>query len=69
MTDHFRKLSDERFSDLFALGVEQLKERTVMLEHQLVHCTASRDRFKEVYQRLLSKTTTNAITAPENHQI
>ena len=47
MTDHFRKLTDDRFSELFALGAVELKERAVMLENQLVHCTASRDRFKE----------------------
>lgn len=55
VTDHFRKLTDDRFSELFALGAVELKERAVMLENQLVHCTASRDRFKEVYQRLLSR--------------
>lgn len=47
VTDHFRKLTDDRFSELFALGAVELKERAVMLENQLVHCTASRDRFKE----------------------
>jgi len=53
ITDHFRKLSDEKYEDLFALGAAELRERAQVLESQLAHCTASRDRFKEVYQRII----------------
>jgi len=55
VADHFRRLSDEKYEDLFARGAAELRERAHVLENQLAHCVASRDRFKEVYQRILAQ--------------
>ena len=63
VADHFRKLSDDRFSELFALGAAELRERATVLESQLAHCTASRDRFRQVCQRIASRAATVAVAA------
>ncbi|KAL6041865.1 Dynamin domain containing protein [Balamuthia mandrillaris] len=55
ITNYFRRLNNDHYEKMFQLGAEELRERVTLLEHQLAHCTAARDKFKALYRRLLDK--------------
>jgi len=48
VTDHFRRMGDEQYEEMFNLGLAQLKQRLVTLEAQMEKFSVQRDRFKSV---------------------
>jgi len=54
LTNHFRKMTNKRYEELFNLGIAQLRERVSALEVQLSKVTSQRDRFKEVVEKIKS---------------
>ena len=48
MTDHFRRMSDDRYEELFNLGIAQLRQRASTLEMQVEKFSVQRDKFREV---------------------
>eukprot|EP00027_Filamoeba_sp_ATCC50430_P017323 CAMPEP_0168573610 /NCGR_PEP_ID=MMETSP0413-20121227/18631_1 /TAXON_ID=136452 /ORGANISM="Filamoeba nolandi, Strain NC-AS-23-1" /LENGTH=604 /DNA_ID=CAMNT_0008606881 /DNA_START=1 /DNA_END=1816 /DNA_ORIENTATION=- len=51
VVNHFHKLPEKKYEEMFIEGVEELKELRTKLEKQLTLCSQQRDRFKEVYNR------------------
>jgi hypothetical protein len=54
LTDHFRKMTDKRYEELFNLGVAHLQKRVVTLHQQLEKFTQQRNRFKELLNTIKS---------------
>jgi len=52
LTDHFRKMPDKKYEELFNLGLAQLKQRAGTLEAQLEQVTKQRNKFKEVVNNM-----------------
>ncbi|KAF2073270.1 hypothetical protein CYY_005432 [Polysphondylium violaceum] len=52
MIDHFSKLSDQKYEEMFQLGIKELESLLSRLEAQLIDCQKNRDKFKEVYNRM-----------------
>eukprot|EP01133_Synstelium_polycarpum_P000414 gene414-491_t len=52
MVDHFSKLPDKKYEEMFQLGIEELKHLLVKLEAQSIDCKKNRDKFKEVYHKM-----------------
>jgi len=50
LTDHFRKMTDDKYEEMFNLGLKQLRERATLLQIQLQKCVSQRDGFKSVLQ-------------------
>ncbi|GAM21736.1 hypothetical protein SAMD00019534_049110, partial [Acytostelium subglobosum LB1] len=50
--DHFSKLSDKKYEEMFHLGIEELKALLSKLEAQSIDCKKNRDKFKEVFNRM-----------------
>ncbi|EGC35126.1 hypothetical protein DICPUDRAFT_33855 [Dictyostelium purpureum] len=64
MVNYFSKLPDQKYEEMFQLGIKELENKLHKLEHQLVDCKKNRDKFKEVYNRMkqqiqLNNTNTN----------
>ncbi|EFA76188.1 dynamin like protein [Heterostelium album PN500] len=55
--DHFSKLPDKKYEEMFQLGIEELKTLLVKLEAQSIDCKKNRDKFKEVFKRMKAATT------------
>ncbi len=52
MVDHFYRLDDRKFEEMFVEGLEEMKTMETKLETQLIVVAKQRDRFKEVYLRM-----------------
>ena len=57
LTEHFRKLTNEQYEEMFNLGIAQLREKAGRLELQLARFIENRDRFKEAYRKIKDATT------------
>jgi hypothetical protein len=44
--DHFRKISDEKYEEMFNLGLKKMKDRISILQTQLAKYKEQRDGFK-----------------------
>ncbi len=56
VVNHFYKLPEQKYQDMFLEGVSELKEMAAKLEKQLRLCSQQRDKFKEVYNRMRQST-------------
>jgi hypothetical protein len=45
--EHFRKISDEKYEEIFNLGLKKMKDRIVELDAQLARYKEQRDIFKK----------------------
>jgi len=54
LIDHFFKLSNKNYEEMFQLGVEEMKSLLQRLELQLEKCKANRDKFRESLKRASS---------------
>jgi len=52
LTDYFRKISNERYKEMFEAGASHLKERATLLQTQLQKFSTQRDQCKEIVNRL-----------------
>jgi len=52
LIDHFFKLPDAKYNEMFQLGVEEMKTLLQKLEVQLEKCKANRDRFRETLKKV-----------------
>lgn len=50
--DHFRKITDEKYEEIFNLGLKKLKERISVLETQLAKYKEQRDIFKKAHANM-----------------
>lgn len=53
MIDHFFKLNDGKYTEMFQLGIEELKNLQQRLEKQLEKCKGNRDQFRAAYSRMV----------------
>lgn len=53
MIDHFFKLSNEKYEEMFQLGINELKALQARLETQLEKCRKNRDQFRLAYSRVV----------------
>ncbi|KAH3742895.1 dynamin family GTPase [Pelomyxa schiedti] len=49
--DHFRKISDSTFEQMFNLGIAELKQRAAKLDIQLAKCTENLKKFRAAYEQ------------------
>lgn len=56
VVNHFFRISDAKYEELFMDGVAELKQLKAKLETKLSLCTQQRDKFKEVYFRVKQQT-------------
>ncbi|EAL71678.2 dynamin like protein [Dictyostelium discoideum AX4] len=52
VTDYFSKLNDQKYEEMFQLGLKELENKLHKLEFQLIDCKKNRDKFKDVYNRM-----------------
>ncbi|KAN0025352.1 hypothetical protein ACTFIU_003613 [Dictyostelium citrinum] len=52
ITDYFSKLNDQKYEEMFQLGLKELENKLHKLEIQLIDCKKNRDKFKDVYNRM-----------------
>jgi hypothetical protein len=52
VVDHFHKLPDTKYEEMFGEGLTELKQLKDDLERQLQACSQQRDRFKELYYHM-----------------
>jgi hypothetical protein len=49
VVNHFYKLPEKRYEDMFLEGAGELRQLSSKLENQLLICTKQRDRFKVIF--------------------
>src|SRR5690606_37937659 len=52
LTDHFRRLDDTRYEELFHASAADLRARSSDLGDRLRHLSAARDRFRQLQRKL-----------------
>jgi len=52
VVNHFYKLNETKYEEMFLEGIAELKKMNAKLEHQLSLCVKQRDKFKEMYQKM-----------------
>jgi len=52
VVNHFYRVSDKKYEEMFIDGLAELKELKVKLETQLALCAQQRDRFKDAYAKV-----------------
>ena len=63
--DHFRKISDEKYEEMFNLGLKKMKERIGVLEIELVKYREQRDNFKRFISQFRKLADDKAVMSKE----
>jgi hypothetical protein len=52
MLEHFRRMTDDQYEEIFQLGLASLRAAEVRLEAQLKRCRESHERFREAANKM-----------------